>query len=308
MSTGRVGEKKSRKWMSSFIRKFKMYKRMACVTHKWYSLNTPDCANDDCFVITACSFVNYVNHTKRNHKLMGEIITEKNKHYHYDLYVFQELSVHGYDCQVSEVAEHEDGPSFQFFSNIAKSLEVGIIYGFAEKDYDGNYYCSAMFIGKDGRKLLCYRKTHFYKTEGKFGSFENIFTPGCAIGPVVEYCGLKLGIMICYDAEIPECSRVLSLRGAHVLITIASHPNDTEFKKTLASRSRENFIFSIAINDQKCGTSFVCTPRGVTRTATKITLHKSEMVYLNRKRREKLSLRRPELYHSLTEKKFESAE
>jgi predicted amidohydrolase len=216
-----------------------------------------------------------------------------------DLYIFPELCIEGYGCNIVNVAEYADGNSFRFLSNIAKKYQIGIVYGFAEKDDQDSYYCSLMFIGKDGSKICCYRKTHIYSIKSKFGFFEAIFTPGDSIGPIVNYLDINFGFLICYDGEVPECARILTLMGAQVLITIAAYPNDQLFKKIMSTRSKENIIYSVVVS----GTSFVCIPTGkVVEENKPFILSREDIKYFDKKRNEKLSMRRPDLYNILTEK------
>lgn len=255
-------------------------------------------SNANSFTFELCTFTTILNEKEKNLQTMEKIIKEKVSHKICDIYIFHELCIEGYGCDIKKVSEYENGNSFQFLSAIAKKYNIAIVYGFAEKDNQNKYYCSLMFIGKDGNKLCCYRKAHIYAIKSKFGFFETLFTPGNSIGPVINYLNLNIGFLICYDAEIPECSRVLTLMGADVLITIAVYPNDLIFKKIMSTRSKENIIYSIVVSN----TSFICLPTGKLMDGDQhFTLLKDDVEYFSKKRKEKLLLRRPELYQILVE-------
>lgn len=58
-------------------------------------------------------------------------------------------------------------------------------------------YNSVMMIGRDGAQLLNYRKTHLY------GEYESkLFTAGTTLPPVIDYLGVKISLLICYDIEV----------------------------------------------------------------------------------------------------------
>ena len=132
------------------------------------------------------------------------------------LAVFPELFLTGYELSPSDVhalAEEKDGASFKVLSAAAREAGVAVLYGYPERDVSSDpprYFNSAQLLDADGTSLANYRKLHLWTKAG----LEVAFTPGEAFADIVECCRLKIGILICYDVEFPECSRIL----AHVIL------------------------------------------------------------------------------------------
>ena len=138
-----------------------------------------------------------------------------------DLVIFPELFVSEYHAVVgadaagdlSRVAEEKYGGSFTKISAAAKENGIAVVYGYPEVERSSGkekYYNSAQFVDKDGCSLLNYRKVHLWAAENES------FSPGDEF-PVVDWNGVKVGILICYDVEFPEAVRSLALMGAQLV-------------------------------------------------------------------------------------------
>jgi len=111
---------------------------------------------------------------------------------------------------------------------------------------------SAVLIDSDGSILLNYRKTHLW------GDVEGaIFTPGDShqfdsLASLKCCPNFPMGILICYDLEFPEPARILSLRGARIILAptalTTGDSSDVIPLKMLPSRAAENHIFIIYAN------------------------------------------------------------
>ena len=128
-----------------------------------------------------------------------------------ELVLFPELVIHGH-CTPNTWTLAEpvpDGPSVAALVNIAKRHRVVLCAGMSEKERD-IVYNTQVLVGPDGY-IGKQRKLHLSRDEGfyyKGGRDINVFD----IGPC------KVGIVICYDNQFPEISRVLALRGAEVML------------------------------------------------------------------------------------------
>ena len=138
-----------------------------------------------------------------------------------ELIIFPELFLSGYHVPAEEmkmVAEQRDGPSFQDLSKTAKESNIAVLYGYPEVDRSSRtpvYYNSAQLIDRDGSSLVNYRKTHLWiDVEGS----EKVFQAGDSFSKVVKCCSVKIGILICFDMEFPECARALALKGAELIV------------------------------------------------------------------------------------------
>ena len=192
-----------------------------------------------------------------------------------ELLIFPELFLSGY-CVPGEtmklVAEERDGPSFQELSKSARECNIAVLYGYPEVDRSSGtpvYYNSAQLIDKDGSSLVNYRKTHLWiDTKG----FENVFTPGNALSEVVQCCNLKIGVLICFDVEFPECARTLSLKGAKLIAipTAISKQLPIAVQEkvptlVIPTRAAENRVYVMCVNhggEDFSGRSTCCDPNG----------------------------------------------
>lgn len=136
-----------------------------------------------------------------------------------DVVVLPELVTSGYVFDGADEARaaalHRDEPAFDTWARAAgKSL---VVAGFCEIDADGLLYNSAIVIA-DGRTLACYRKTHLWDRE------KLIFTPGDEPPPVLYTRHGVVSVMLCYDLEFPELTRMVALRGAELIVAPVNWP------------------------------------------------------------------------------------
>lgn len=112
----------------------------------------------------------------------------------------------------NETAEPLDGPYIARFKKLADELNVHLIVGFLERDGDKMFNTAAL-LGPDGKLVGRYHKTHF--AQGY-----DVNPPGYFPGdeyPVFDIGSLKVGIMICFDRQVPETARQLALNGADLI-------------------------------------------------------------------------------------------
>lgn len=111
-----------------------------------------------------------------------------------------------------ELAEPLDGSYMKKASTLADELDIFMVLGCLEKDGE-NLYNSAILFDPDGDIVGKYSKTHF--AQG-YSINPSCYTPGEQY-PVFQTPFGKVGMMICYDRQLPEPARILSLKGAQVL-------------------------------------------------------------------------------------------
>jgi predicted amidohydrolase len=129
------------------------------------------------------------------------------------------------------------GTQTQLISSAAKRNGIYVVVGCWEMLENGDYANSAILFGRDGKVQGRYRKTHAAvdtyegspayskppqnKTREWFLQNDPEWKMQKGKGlPVFELDFGKVGIMTCYDGWFPEPPRVLSLKGAEVLIWI----------------------------------------------------------------------------------------
>lgn len=99
-------------------------------------------------------------------------------------------------------------------------------YRYAEFEGDApptarRVYNSVQFVGRDGASLANYRKTHLWQKYEKAH-----FVPGDALAPVVDFDGVRVGLLICYDVEFraPSFPTGSVLSGTGLTCSCASVP------------------------------------------------------------------------------------
>ncbi len=113
------------------------------------------------------------------------------------------------------IAETVPGPSTEHFAKLADELNIYLIWGLHERRGD-KYYNSAVLLSPQGKVLGTYSKVHINKYEAKMGwtNGDQFRVWPCTINGT-EF---NLGIMICFDREVPEAARCLTVLGADVIV------------------------------------------------------------------------------------------
>lgn len=147
------------------------------------------------------------------------------------------------------LAEPEEGPSVTAARAIAQETELVLVYPFFEREGD-LYFNSAVVLGPDGVSLGKYRKTSI--PTGRLLPAVNeryFFEPGDLGFPVVTTSfGLRVGVIICYDRNLPEPARCVALNGADVLFVpvTATALVRPWWELLLRARAIENLMFIAA--------------------------------------------------------------
>jgi predicted amidohydrolase len=239
-------------------------------------------------------------------------ILEKAEKSDVDILVLPELCNSGYAFKnISEVsASAEPIPEGPVSRELLSWSGGGrlVVAGICERTQEG-LYNSAIIVG-DGEHLATYHKIHLFLTEW------NWFLPGQEEPPVIEYRGYQFGVMVCFDWIFPEVARILTLKGAQVIL----HPANLVLpycQDAMITRSIENRVFTATANR-------VGTERGLTFSgASQITDVKgNRIVQMNSKetglvwtdidpilsddksiteRNDVLADRRPDLYRRITQ-------
>ncbi len=110
-----------------------------------------------------------------------------------------------------DVAEPVPGPTTSYLGEIAKKYGMYIVAGIYERD-GAVVYNTAVLIGRDGGLVGKYHKVCLPREEIQGG-----ITPGEGF-PVFETDFGKVGMMICWDVTFPEVARMLTLRGADIIM------------------------------------------------------------------------------------------
>ena len=177
-----------------------------------------------------------------------------------DLVVFPELALNAWgecaDCagQGSPCDWHLDqaemipGPSTDAVAEVARELDIHVIFGMEERDPErpGTLYNAAVLLAPEG-VVGTYRKVHL-----GIPLETNRFTPGDSL-PVFETRLGPIGISICYDFyNNPELSRILALKGARILVNPTGSSNlpgkAPMITYTTLVRAQENLVYAVSSN------------------------------------------------------------
>jgi len=137
-----------------------------------------------------------------------------------ELVVLQELHQTEYFCQSEDTKFFAYANDFEkdilYWSDVAKENNIVLVTSLFEKRTAGLYHNTAVVFEKDGSVAGKYRKMHIPDDPGFYEKF--YFTPGdLGFEPIQTSVG-KLGILICWDQWYPEAARIMTLKGAEVLI------------------------------------------------------------------------------------------
>lgn len=170
-------------------------------------------------------------------------ILEEAERAYADVLVLPELTNSGYVFENKEEAMNSseiipNGLMCQEFCEWSKKDKL-IIAGICEKTEKGLYNSAVAF--SNGNYLTTYRKIHLFLNERDW------FLPGKNEPPVISFRNYRFGIMICFDWAFPEIARILTLKGAQVLL----HPANLVLpycQDAMITRSIENRVFTATAN------------------------------------------------------------
>lgn len=235
------------------------------------------------------------------------------------LTVFPECAVPGYCfgslAEALPYAEPIDGPSVTSMAAACRELGVYAVFGMLERDGDRAFNV-AVLTGPSG-VIGVYRKVHL-----PYLGIDMFTTPGDRPFAIHEVEGLKIGMLICYDAAFPEAARSLAILGADLIVLPTNWPPGAETMATcsIPCRAMENQVYFAAVNRvgeergfKFIGESSICAPSGqvLTRAATTeaVILYAEIDPLVSRRKRivrvpdkhiiDRMADRRPEFYSLL---------
>jgi predicted amidohydrolase len=196
-------------------------------------------------------------------------------------------------------------PSLQ---GLAREYGVAIVGGAFYERVKGQTRLSVPVIRNDGTLAGRQFKVHLFYSEKKHarsGSSYNIFDLG----------GYKIGVLVCYDVDFPEPSRIYALRGAEMILCPSRivRPGIVPWQQYVTVRCLENRIPIVAPNVYSppwfTGHSMIISLREDPRTKIShpristtsnegeaIVLQEIDLALHNRLRRARFADRRPETY------------
>jgi len=129
----------------------------------------------------------------------------------------------------------------------AKSLQVHVVWPTYRRGPErGVIYNSAILIGPEGEIIGTYDKTHPFPLERcdcggwvTVGNRADVFET--ALG--------SIGMIICYDGDFPELSRLLAVKGAEIIVRPSALLRSFDiWHITNAARAYDNHVYVVATN------------------------------------------------------------
>ncbi|SHM99523.1 carbon-nitrogen hydrolase family protein [Cryptosporangium aurantiacum] len=169
-----------------------------------------------------------------------------------ELLVLPETATTGFTTGVSpdelwDVVSEIPGPVTAPVQEVARELGVHVVLGTYERGYDrGTVYNTAALIGPTGDVLGTYRKTHLFCGEGRGDG--GWVTPGDRAIVVDTELG-KIGLIICFDGDYPELSRIEAVLGAEVICRPSALLRSADlWELTSRARAYDNHVFLVGAN------------------------------------------------------------
>ena len=204
------------------------------------------------FVAAAVQIAVKPNDINYNLEKIGFWLEAAVKEHDAELVVFPEAITTGFvpgmpSEEFYDLLNYIPGPETEQIGALARELKVHVIFPIYEKGKEKNVIMnSSILINDEGEIAGIYRKTHPFPTERLDGG--GWTTPGKEAVVVDTKLG-KIGMIICYDGDFPELSRVLAIRGAEIITRPSALLRSFEiWDMTNKARAYDNHVYVIAAN------------------------------------------------------------
>ena len=170
-----------------------------------------------------------------------------------DLIVLPETFTTGFSMDVKRIGEPAGGPTTHWIRALADRLDA-VITGSVVTEEGGNYF-NRLLWAIPGGELRTYDKRHLFRMGGE----NQHFTPGRAAWSL-EWRGLRVCPLVCYDLRFPVFSRRRPQLDYDVLVYVANWPAARSYawSQLLKARAIENQAFVVGVN--RVGTDGVGVP------------------------------------------------
>ena len=204
------------------------------------------------FIAAAVQIAVRPNDIKYNVEKACEWLKKAVKEHEAQLVVFPETVTTGFTPgmpveEFYELVADIPGWETKEVCKLARELKVHVVFPLYERGEEkGIIYNSSVLIDDRGEIAGIYRKTHPFPTERLGGG--GWATPGSNAIVVNTRLG-KIGMIICYDGDFPELSRVLAIKGAEVITRPSALLRSYEiWDMTNRARAYDNHVYMIAVN------------------------------------------------------------
>lgn len=158
-----------------------------------------------------------------------------------DIILLPEMFTTGFSMNASELSETMDGITVKWMHEMA-SVTGAAIAGSLIINENSHYFNRFLFVTPEG-EIFSYDKRHLFSIGG-----ENLcFTPGNK-RVVINYCGWKIALLICYDLRFPVWSRTAG--DVDLMLYTANWPQKRKivWETLLRARAIENQVYTAGVS------------------------------------------------------------
>ena len=158
-----------------------------------------------------------------------------------DIYILPEMFSTGFCMEPEKIAESVGGDAFTFMMLMAKRMDAAIVGSVAVED-NGSYYNRMYFCKPDGT-FETYDKHHLFTFSGE----HKVYSPGSE-RVVVEFRGVRILLLVCYDLRFPVFAR--NRNDYDMIICVANWPRVRRYPWCTLAKARaiENLCYVAAVN------------------------------------------------------------
>jgi predicted amidohydrolase len=183
-----------------------------------------------------------------------------------DIVVLPEMFSSGFDYP--RLAEHARASATVtgWMADKAREFKVALAGSLPETRPEG-VGNSLVFMDEAGMMVGFYDKAQLFPVTGE----TQYFAAGDRL-TILQWRGVKVGLLICFDLRFPELARALCLAGAELILVPAQWPlsRADNFQDLVKVRAMENQFFMVAVNScgpdhagtAMAGYSLAADPRG----------------------------------------------
>ncbi|MBK8437946.1 MAG: carbon-nitrogen hydrolase family protein [Austwickia sp.] len=171
---------------------------------------------------------------------------------HADLIVLPESVTTGFSpgcsgAQLWDLISEVPGAQLDPYAEVAAELGIHLCLGLYRRGPQrGTVFNAAALIGPGGDLLGRYDKTHPFYAEAAAGG--GWVTPGDQVSVMDTELG-RIGMIICFDGDYPELSRILAVRGAEIILRPAALLRSADiWELTSRARAYDNHVYVIGAN------------------------------------------------------------
>lgn len=165
------------------------------------------------------------------------------------LLITPEMFVTGYDCGELAALLTPDRDLAGCVAAIAARHRVAILAGLPVALPAEGIANAAIFVDDNGQTLGVHHKSHLYGAIDK-----DRFCAGTHSATIVDYRGVRIGVLVCFELEFPEPARLAALAGAQLIAVPTSNmePYAAINEHLVWTRAWENQTYVAYVN--RCGT------------------------------------------------------